>query len=149
MASLHDPEARPRLLCGCYTWAMKYLGIDFGAKRIGIAVSDEAGTIAFPRAEIQNNEKSLTFLIQIIKQDNVGQIVIGDTRSHGGAENSVTKEAEKFAEVLARETGTPVSRAFEAWSSIEASRYAPEGKEHNDAAAAAIILQRFLDMKAR
>ena len=149
MASLHDPEASPRLLCGCYTGAMKYLGIDYGAKRIGIAVSDEAGRIAFPRAEIQNDEKSLTFLIRMAKQEQVEQIVIGDTRSHGGAENSVTREAEKFAEVLARESGVPLSRAFEAWSSIEASRYAPEGSEHNDAAAAAIILQRFLDMKAR
>ncbi len=127
---------------------MKYLGIDYGAKRLGIAVSDETGSIAFPRTTRPNDKKLLSALVKIVQEEKIGHIVIGDTRSHGGTENSVTRGAEKFAGLLARETSVPVSRASEAWSSIEASRYAEKGNEHNDAAAAAIILQRFLDMKA-
>jgi putative Holliday junction resolvase len=128
---------------------MKYIGIDYGSKTVGIAISDDEGKIAFPRAEIPNDEKLLSFVARMASEEKTEQVIVGDTRSHGGAENPVTKEAERFAGELARETGLPVSRAFEAWSSVEASRYAPKGQEHNDAAAAAIILQRFLDMKGR
>jgi putative Holliday junction resolvase len=125
---------------------MKYLGIDYGAKRVGIAISNEEGTIAFPRVEIQNNQQLLSSISRLIKEEGIKRLIVGDTRSHGGGENSVTAEAEKFIAALARTTSLPVERAFEAWSSIEASRYAPEGKGHSNAAAAAIILQRYLDM---
>ncbi len=127
---------------------MKYLGLDYGAKHVGLAVSDGTGSIAFP-LEIVATGIALARVTQLIEEKKIEALVIGDTRSHGGGENPVTKEAERFAEALARETSLPVSRAFEAWSSIEASRYAPEGSEHNDAAAAAVILQRYLDMHSR
>jgi putative Holliday junction resolvase len=127
---------------------MKYLGIDYGGKRVGVAVSDAAGSIAFPRAVLPNDARLPEVLAKLVADEGIGHIVIGDTRTVSGAANPVTAEAENFAEHLARETGVPVSRAFEAWSSIEASRYAPEGKGHDDAAAAAFILQRFLDMRA-
>ena len=127
---------------------MRYLGIDYGAKRIGVAVSDEGGTIAFPRETLVNNEQLLHHLSGLIEREKISSIVLGDTRSHGGKENPITAEAEAFSEKLQRATGRPVARAFEAWSSIEASRYAPSDRQHDDAAAAAIILQRFLDMQA-
>lgn len=126
---------------------MRYLGIDFGTKRVGIAVSDEAGSIAFPRATVPNDKQLISHLIKLIKEEKIGMPVVGDTRSHGGAENPVSAEADLFIEELKRATGKPVARAFEAWSSVEASRYAPKGREHDDAAAAAIILQRYLDMR--
>ena len=125
---------------------MKYLGIDYGAKRIGIAISDEDGKIAFPRETIPNDGKILELIGGIVEKEKIGHIIVGDTRSHGGAENPVTEEAEAFVEKLKRATGLPVARAFEAWSTIEASRYSPDGKSHDDASAAAIILQRYLDM---
>ena len=124
---------------------MKYLGIDYGSKRIGLSVSDPTGSIAFP-LEVVATDGALVRIKQLMQEKRIEAIVIGDARSHGGAENAVTTEAEKFAELIVRETGVPVSRAFEAWSSIEASRYAPENTPHDDSAAAAIILQRFLDM---
>ncbi len=127
---------------------MKYLGIDFGAKRIGLAVSDAAGTIAFPRETVANDAQLPARIVRLIDEEKIDRIVIGDTRSHGGAPNPISAEASAFIEELQRATGLPVARAFEAWSSIEASRYAPKGKEHDDSAAAAIILQRFLEMHA-
>jgi putative Holliday junction resolvase len=126
---------------------MKYLGIDYGSKFVGIAISDGDGTIAFPRIEIENDEKLLSFLVRMIEQEKVEGIVVGDTRTVSGTGNSVTPEAENFMNKLAQLSAVPIERASEAWSSIEASRYAPKGEQHNNAAAAAIILQRFLDMR--
>lgn len=127
---------------------MRYLCIDYGSKRVGVALSDERGAIAFPKMTLENDGKLFGALKAMIERERVEHVVLGDTRTVAGAENPVTKEAEAFGERLARESGKPLSRAFEAWSSIEASRYAPEGSEHDDAAAAAIILQRFLDMRS-
>ena len=125
---------------------MKYLGIDYGAKRIGIAVSDAAGAIAFPRTTILNNAQVLENILQVTKEEKIERIVVGDTRAFSGFENPVTKDAEAFIEVLKKATGLEVVKGWEAGSSIEASRYAPEDAGHEDGAAAAIILQRYLDM---
>ena len=127
--------------------AMKYLCIDYGSKRLGLAVSDAVGTIAFPRTTLQNNDQLMEEIQKVIQEETVESIVIGDTKSHGGATNPVSDEADAFAETIQKQTGLPVERSWEAWSSIEAGKFAPKGHEHNDAAAAAFILQRFLDMR--
>lgn len=126
---------------------MKYLGIDFGLKRIGLAISDDAGSIAFPRETIFNEEKTVEYILELIQKEKVGAVVVGDTRAGSGAANIASLSADLFIEELKEASSVPIHRGFEAWSSIEASRYAPKGKEHDDAAAAAIILQRFLDSK--
>ena len=125
---------------------MKYLGVDYGAKRVGVAISNDEGTIAFPRATIANDEKLVALIVQMIEEEKIGAVVVGDTRTVSGAANPISAEADAFIEELERVSGVSVKRSFEGWSYIEASRYAPRGKEHDDAAAAAIILQRFLDM---
>jgi putative Holliday junction resolvase len=125
---------------------MKYIAIDYGAKRVGTAASDESGMIAFPRRTLANDGRLLDALASLASSERADVLVVGDTRTHGGAENAVTKEAEIFMNALAERTGKKVIPAFEVFSSVEASRYAPKGVEHNDEAAAAIILQRFLDM---
>jgi len=130
-----------------YTALMKYFGIDYGARFVGIAVSNNEGTIAFPRTTFQNDKDLLPTLVQAIRYENAEAIVVGDTRTHGGGENPITKKVEQLIVDLARETGLPISRGFEVFSSIEASRHAPKGRGHDDSAAAAVILQRFLDMK--
>lgn len=127
---------------------MRYLGIDFGAKRIGIAISDEAGGFAFPKETILNDKTALEKIGAMIVEGKIGAIVIGDARAASGAENPVTFAADRFAEALTEKIGIPMHRAWEAWSSVEAGRFAPDGK-HDDAAAAAIILQRFLDSRAQ
>jgi putative Holliday junction resolvase len=127
---------------------MKYLGVDYGAKRVGIAISDAEGKIAFPRGEVNNDEKLLVSIARLAEEEKVGHIVVGDTRASGGADNPITSSARAFVTELEKTLAIPVECAPEIWSSIEASRYAPEGSEHSNAAAAAIILQRFLDMHA-
>ncbi len=121
------------------------LGIDFGVKRLGIALSDDRGQFAFPKETIPNDATSIDRIAQIATREHVQKIVIGDTRAVNGAENAITSKSDVFTQTLAAHTGLPVERIWESWSSIEAARFAPKGKEHDDAAAAAIILQRYLD----
>jgi|SRR3989344_461615 len=129
---------------------MKYLGIDFGMKRVGTAVSNEEGTIAFPRATLKNDESLVAEILKIIETEKIGEIVIGDTKALSGEPNPIVSlSADLFMEELKENTAIPIEKVFEGWSSIEASRYAPKGKEHDDAAAAAIILQRFLDSQTK
>lgn len=122
---------------------MKYLGIDYGSKRVGIAVSDERGVIAFPRFVVENNERLPSRIAEIAHDEDVQQVIIGDARASSGLENPITGEAEKFAAEL-RARGISTQFVPELWSSVEAARY-NGGRDHNDASAAAIILQRFLD----
>lgn len=127
---------------------MRYLGIDYGAKRVGVAVSDERGSMAFPQAILDNDSRLVADLVSRIQAQDVKCIVVGDALSYSGVRNPVTDDVDDFIDVLKKQTGLPVERSFEAGSSIEASRYAPEGDSHNDSVAAAIILQRFLDSKS-
>lgn len=124
---------------------MRYLGIDYGARRIGLALSDEKGEFAFPKETVPNDATSVDRIAQIAAREGVQKIVLGDARAMNGAENPITGEVEAFAKMLSGHSGLPLDLAREAWSSVEAARFAPKGKEHNDAAAAAIILQRYLD----
>lgn len=122
---------------------MRYLGIDYGAKRIGIAISDAAGGFAFPKTVLPNDGKALSLIRELIDKENIEAIVIGDTRAVNGVENPITFKADRFAESL-EELQLPIHRVWEAWSSAEAARFSPDAT-HDDSAAAAIILQRFLD----
>ena len=124
---------------------MRYLGIDYGRKRIGLAVSSEG--IAFPRGVVANDASLFAVLKDLIVKEKIGRIVVGDTRSFGNRENPITKEADAFIERLKSGTEVPVVAAMEVGSSIEASRYAGADAKHDDAAAA-IILQRFLEARA-
>lgn len=124
---------------------MRYLGIDFGLKRVGLALSNEEGTIAFPRETLANDGQLTEYILKLVKDEHVGAIVVGDTRAASGAPNIASLSADLFIEELRSATAVPIHRGFEAWSSVEASRYAPKRQKRDDAAAAAIILQRFLD----
>ncbi len=123
---------------------MRYLGIDYGAKRIGLAISDPAAQFAFPHETIPNDTTTLDRIRQVIKREEIGGIIIGDARASNGEVNPITQEVETFTDSL-KALHVPVHSVSEAWSSVEAARFAPKGSEHNDASAAAIILQRFLD----
>jgi putative Holliday junction resolvase len=125
---------------------MKYLGIDFGTKNVGLAISNAEGTIAFPRETVANDERLIPGLRRWVEDEGVDVVVVGDTRAASGEKNSASDKADAFIEALKAQLDIPVERGFEAWSSLEASRFAPKGRAHDDSAAAAIILQRFLDM---
>lgn len=128
---------------------MRYLGIDYGAKRIGIALSDPGAQFAFPHETIPNDATTFDRIRQVVKREEVGALVVGDARASNGVANPVTENADAFTKSLENHMRIPVHVVSEAWSSVEAGRFAPKGREHNDASAAAIILQRFLDTQGQ
>jgi putative Holliday junction resolvase len=140
---------------------MKYLGIDYGSKRVGIAISDDAGTLAFPKKIIENTGVGALVgeIHQLCEAEKINEIVIGDSRDYHGRPNEIMKHIEGFSVVLEEETGLPLHFELEFMTSAQAGK--PSGKpggrrgekqmEGNaallDASAAAIILQSFLDKK--
>lgn len=125
---------------------MTYLGIDFGEKRVGLATARDG--IAFPRSIVPNDANLVETIAKLAAEISAEKIIIGDTRSFGGHENPITQKLEAFVRELEARVKIPVMPALEAGSSVEASRFAPTEQGHDDAAAAAVILQRFIDMNA-
>lgn len=123
---------------------MKYLGIDFGGKRVGIAVSDDTGNMAFPHSVMFNDKNLLDNVEKIVKEENIGSIVIGESKDFKGEPNKIMAEIEGFKKILAENLKLPVHLEPEFLTSAQAERI--QGKtDLHDAAAAAIILQSFLD----
>ena len=144
---------------------MKHLGIDFGTKRIGLAVSDLKGSIAFPKKIITNSRNVVDDILDIVEHEGIQSIVVGKSLDPWGSENLVQKEIDFFVKKLSHglEEGIEIIQQDERGSSV-AARSHLYGKgniankrwtstENNrkrqavDAGAAAIILQRYLDKK--
>ena len=124
---------------------MRFLGIDYGSKRIGTALSDEGGTLAFPKKVIPNGENIFPELDAIIKKENVSEIVVGESIDFSGKPNAIAEEIETFIFRLQSKFGLPVHNQKEFLTSVEARRY--QGGGQVDASAAALILQRYLDRR--
>lgn len=125
---------------------MRYLGIDYGTRRIGIALSDQGGRIAFPKKVIANRgEARFTEEIKsIIKEENVSEIVVGLPVSLDGRETEIMQEVRRFAKALENSTALPVRLENEMLTTHMVEQVGIE-KEHIDEAAAALILQAYLD----
>ena len=123
---------------------MKYLGIDYGTKRIGLALSDEDGVLAFPHKVIQNKSRANTEIIQIAKSEKIEKIVVGESLDYKNQPNQVMKNIEKFGKELNALTGIEVLYEPEYLTSAQARR-APGAGTRVDASAAALILQYYLD----
>ncbi len=121
---------------------MKYLGLDYGSKRIGVALSNAEGTIAFPRTTLENDASLAHALKKIVEEEKPDAVVIGDTRTLEGGANAVTHQAELFGKHFAEQWNLPIRWVREAGSSVAVSAATAN---HDDAAAAAFILQRYLD----
>jgi len=122
----------------------KYLGIDFGSKRVGLATSDDLGKMAFPFVVILNDEKLLGKIEEIIKKENITDIVIGESKNFAGSPNKIMSEIEKFKETLEDKIKLNIYFQPEFMTSQQAERGLGKN-EMNDASAAAIILQSYLD----
>lgn len=125
---------------------MKYLGIDYGTKKIGIARSDESGTMAFPVSVIPNDARHKT-LFALIAKEQPDVIVIGESKNLDGAHNAITETITALVTDITLEFGVPVHTAPEHFTSVEAKRNTK--KELADASAAALILQGFIDIRVK
>jgi putative Holliday junction resolvase len=142
---------------------MRIVGLDVGERRIGVAVSDATGTLARPVGVLRAASLDARALQQAAdevarlaaEEDGVSGIVVGLPRRLDGSPNGMTPKVERFAQELEARTRLPVVLQDERLSSREAeSRLALREKdwrarkEKLDAAAAAIILQDYLDTRS-
>lgn len=142
---------------------MKYLGIDYGEKNIGLATSDMGGVVAMPESVIPNDMDTLSYIQDIIEKQGIESIVIGHSLNLDGSDNTVQSEIDSFSRVLESKTGLPVKSISEIFSSRQAKwgvehtiRFNPRNVDKRrlhkkqkrvDDKAAAILLQSFLDSR--
>jgi len=124
---------------------LKYLGIDYGTKRIGIAISDDSGEFAFPKMIVSPAEAQKA-IAELCEAEHIEAIVIGKSVASNGMDNDISLQAESFRAKISLSINVPVYFQQEGFSTMEAHRYQTERGARDDSAAA-IILQRFLDQK--
>ncbi|KKS04060.1 MAG: hypothetical protein UU82_C0013G0007 [Candidatus Nomurabacteria bacterium GW2011_GWC2_41_8] len=137
------------------------MGVDYGTKRIGVAISDKNNTLAFPKEIILNDKNALKRIGDIITKENVSEIVIGESVDFSGKLNALSGRIEIFILDLKEKFKLPVYKQKEFLTSVEARKSGNNKKSlspsqaHSrvkqiksgriDASAAALILQRYLD----
>ena len=87
---------------------MRYLGVDYGSRKIGLALSDEGGTMGFPHAIITNTAKLVDELCALIAKENIGAVVIGESRTLSGGENPIAQDARALVLEIAVPVGVEV-----------------------------------------
>lgn len=123
---------------------MKYLGIDFGSKRIGVALSDIEGRMAFPHSVVQNGSDIVARIKVLCEKEKVDTVIIGESLDRNNKENPIMKKIIPFKTALEGELRLPVLFHTEVLTSQEAKLIQGENAMH-DASAAAIILQSYID----
>ena len=125
---------------------MKYLGIDYGSKKVGFAQSDDDGRLAFPLMIAPNDAQLMKDILELIREMKFGIVVIGESVDGKGKPNPIAKEARALGAKI--ESAIDVRVVFEKeWYSTVEARKQPgkEGSHEVDDQAAAIVLQRYLD----
>ena len=139
---------------------MRWLGLDLGEKRIGLAVSDEEARIAFPAGclERKGARRDLEALCALVRERGVGSAVVGLPLHMDGRRGPEAEAAERFARALADAAAIPVELLDERWTSVAAERALQEtgrrvkqrkGRGEVDAIAATLLLSTYLDRRRR
>jgi putative Holliday junction resolvase len=137
---------------------MRAAGIDLGRVRVGVAVADELGLMAHPRPYLdgKNPKRLLSRLRELAESEQIGVFVLGLPRHLDGREGTAARRARRFAEELSRATGLPVELQDERLTTVEAAgRLREQGLDSRaarariDSAAAALLLQSWLDARRR
>ncbi|MCD5382286.1 MAG: Holliday junction resolvase RuvX [Candidatus Pacebacteria bacterium] len=122
---------------------MRLLGIDFGSKRVGIALSDEAGMMAFPHGVLLNDADLVRHITTLVESKSVTTIVIGESLGRDGEPNPIHAQVEEFVADMTLQVGIPIEFEPEQYTTQEAIRV--QGRNaHVDASAAAIILNSYI-----
>ena len=135
---------------------MRYLAIDHGEKRTGLAVSDASETLVSPHSVITTGSQVelIRRLLAVIQEDQIEAIVVGLPFNMDGSEGPRAKKVRQFTEALLKHVAIEVHFHDERLSSFEAEHLIVDleltrkkKKKRLDAIAAAEILQSFLDTK--
>ncbi|HLY62838.1 MAG TPA: Holliday junction resolvase RuvX [Terriglobia bacterium] len=132
----------------------RILAIDFGMKRMGLAISDALGITAqgLHTLERTNMENDLRHIQKLVEEYSAERVILGNPLSHSGNETAMSKRVEAFAEKLRRRVNCPVELSDERLTSVQANRMLREtgmGLEKRRAAvdrvAVTLLLQGYLD----
>lgn len=121
---------------------MKIIGIDFGTKKVGVALSNEEATLAFP-VDVFSRKGIENVVLDLAKEEGVGTVVAGESTQFDMKDNPLMKDIRECAANLEK-SGLQIVYENEFMSSMQASRIQGYNKKQ-DASAAAIILQSYLD----
>ena len=127
---------------------MRMLGIDYGTKKIGLALTDENGRFASPYLVIPTNQETLKTVVDICQKEEIAKIVVGKSLNYEGTPNAVQAEAENFAKALVEATGLPIEFELEVLTTKQAERDIGRD-ELTDARAAALILKSYIDRQTK
>ncbi len=134
------------------------MGIDYGSKRLGVAISDSSATLAQPVTVVERSKiaNDLMALAKLAKDYDVEEIVVGYPLSLSGVAGKQAAVVESFIKKLEVEFGLPVAKYDERLSSKEADVWLKQmgvrgkkARKRIDRVAAALILQSYLDRKTR
>lgn len=137
--------------------AMRALGIDFGEKRIGLAISDPAGRVAVPldTLERRNDRSALRQIAEIARRESVERLVLGEPVGLDGRRGPAAERARRFGERLAEISGLPVRLVNESLTTVAAQERLREAgvdtrrdPSRIDAMAAQVLLQEALDSES-
>ena len=129
----------------------RILALDYGRRRIGLAISDELGITANPLPVLQrkNRREDMSRLLEIASANGVARILIGLPLHLSGERSEMAEEASRFASRLAKELGLPVEQLDERLTSWEAEQLAKESHHAKtadlDSLSAAILLREYLE----
>jgi putative Holliday junction resolvase len=134
------------------------LGVDLGAKRIGLAVSDAEERVAFPAGALESRgaARDVSAIAEIVRERGAGCVVVGLPIHMSGRRGPEAEAAQRFAEALAKKAGVPVETLDERWTSREAERSLQEmgrtskrrARGEVDAIAATLLLRSYLERRA-
>ena len=136
---------------------MRILALDVGDKRIGVAVSDPLGILASPLTVVErkSDASSIDAILEVLSREEAGEIVVGLPISLSGGHSAQTLSVAAFVRKLEERSPVPVATADERYSTVEAERLLSQSKPTRsrsrgeiDAAAAAVILQTYLDSQS-
>lgn len=132
----------------------RVMALDFGMKRIGVALSDQLKMFAYAHTTVNNDEKAFNILFEIIKEKFVSEIVLGIPNENRISKTSIVENIKKFKSELEQRFGLRVILWDETFTSSMAQQRVIESvnkkqkrknKELLDMHSAAIILQEYLD----
>jgi putative holliday junction resolvase len=136
---------------------MRVLAIDFGMKRMGLAISDALGITAqgLPTLTRTRLDDDLRKIRALTEEYATERVIVGNPLGHGGGETSMSRHVTEFAEKLRRRVSCPVDLWDERLTSVEANRTLREvglslgkRKQAVDRVAATILLQSYIDFLA-
>lgn len=127
---------------------MTIIALDYGTKRLGVALSDEGERLAFPKATLPNDRHLLATLLELIDGYQAHTVLLGESKDFSGKDNPIMPAARRLAAALISERPElKIEWESELYSSEAAKRW-QDKREMVDASAATVMLASYLERQA-